>query len=519
MLDLSDYDSSLFADTYRRLMGSLSGVEEPQIEPYGVVGEDVVRGIWFGGHHKRILATEDGRRLEVMSPGGWNVEAGPDFRHAELMVEQQGIVRGDVEVHVLASDWARHGHDKNPAYDAVALHVCLRNDTPHEYATNSQGQRVPQLALENRLTSDLAELQEALAQQDYPAGADTDAGLCRKHRHDRGAGSDWLGKLLDFAGDERMLGKARRFESALQAKPFDQVLYEGLMEGLGYKSNAAPCLQLARLAPLDYLRRRTEGAEAGAARAEAVQAALFGVAALLPSPDLDTDEETRDYVARLHGHWASMKGDFKRQIMDAHVWQFSGCRPINYPPRRIAAMGCLVAQHAATGLGQAMLRCFEAGAGANGSRQRARAVLKEVSAVFAACTDPYWDTRYQFAGKRLAAPRRLVGDDRCAILVVNVLVPILLQYARQHATPELEERVHAVFTHCRKLAADSITRFMARRILATDEERRRCITGARRQQGLHQIYQDFCKRDDLDCTQCLLVLAMDAAPRMPAASR
>jgi len=243
-----------------------------------------------------------------------------------------------------------------------------------------------------------------------------------------------------------------------------------------------------------------------------MQAALFGAANLLPNLRAELDEESQAYVHRLQEHWATMAGDFVRQVMDANVWQFSGTRPVNYPPRRIAAISRLLSEHVADGIGRAVLQCFEAGAGSSSDTRRARAVLKAVDGLFVGLSDPYWDLRYGFGGKRLTSPRKLVGRDRALILVVNILVPILLQYAREHGDPHLEERVHSVYRHCRKLAPDSVTRLMARHLFGGEKRARQCITGARRQQGVHQVYKDFCKRDDTDCSDCVLLLAIDAAP-------
>lgn len=512
MLDLSSFESNLFTDAYRRITNGLSSVEEPDVAPYGSVREDLVRCIWFGGHHRRILTTEDGSRLEVLSPGWWNVEAGPDFRHAEILLERKGLVKGDVEIHVHAKDWKRHGHDKNPAYNSVVLHVCLRNDSQRRYATSADGTRIPQLCLEKHLDTDLAELQETIPLEDYPDQADSLSHQCQKRIRESHVDDEWLGKLLDYAGDERILAKARRFQSALQAKPFDQVLYEGLMEGLGYKSNSAPFLQLSRVCTLSYLRSRAEALDDDHDRAEVMQAALFGVANLLPKGKAELDDESQAYVDRLREHWATMANDFVRQVMDADVWQFSGTRPVNYPSRRIGAISRLLSGYLVDGIGRSVLQCFEAGAGSSSDTRRARAVLKAIDELFVGLSDPYWDFRYGFGGKRLTSSRKLVGRDRALILVVNILVPILLQYAREHDDPHLEERVHSVYRHCRKLAPDSVTRFMAHHLFGGEKRARLCITGARRQQGVHQVYKDFCKRDDTDCSDCVLLLAIDAAP-------
>ena len=394
----------------------------------------------------------------------------------------------------------------------MVLHVCLRNDTQRRYVTRADGTRVPQLSLEKHLDTDLAELRETIPLEDYPDQAESLSSLCQKRIRESRVGDDWLGKLLDYAGDERILAKARRFQSALQAKPFDQVLYEGLMEGLGYKSNSAPFLQLSRVCTLSYLRSRAEALDDAQDRAEVMQAALFGAANLLPDHRAELDEESQAYADRLREHWATMAGDFVRQVMDADVWQFSGTRPVNYPSRRVAAMSRLLAGRLTDGIGRAVLQCFEAGAGSNSGLQQARAVLKAIDELFVDLSDPYWDFRYGFAGKRLTSPRKLVGRDRALILVVNILVPILLQYAREHSDTHLEERVQSVYRHCRKLAPDSVTRFMARHLFGDEKRARQCITGARRQQGVHKIHKDFCRRDDTDCSECVLLLAIDAAP-------
>lgn len=68
--------------------------------------------------------TRQGHLLRVRSPGLWNRGAGPDFR--EAVIELDGEVRlGDVELHLYREDWWRHGHEHDPAFDSVVLHVVL----------------------------------------------------------------------------------------------------------------------------------------------------------------------------------------------------------------------------------------------------------------------------------------------------------------------------------------------------------------------------------------------------------
>ena len=136
------------SDIYGRLLEQFAtelGEKQPS---YGRAGqsvrEEIVRCVWFGSHFPpEGLTTDDGRRIEVLSPGWWNVEGGPDFVRAELLMEGAGRVVGDVEVHTVASSWHGHGHDRQPEYDGVALHVVMWDDCPGREIVRACGRPVP----------------------------------------------------------------------------------------------------------------------------------------------------------------------------------------------------------------------------------------------------------------------------------------------------------------------------------------------------------------------------------------
>ena len=98
------------------------------------------------------LTTTDGRPVEVVHPGLHNHDAGPDFFNAKVKIGGQLWV-GNVEIHDRASDWYRHHHDQNPAYDNVVLHVVGVADMDIPYpdgpsSASAQGVRlIPQLEL------------------------------------------------------------------------------------------------------------------------------------------------------------------------------------------------------------------------------------------------------------------------------------------------------------------------------------------------------------------------------------
>ena len=75
------------------------------------------------------MRTVDGRVVQVLDVGQLNVDAGPDFFNAKIKIDGEMWV-GNVEIHVKASDWFRHHHDSDKAYDSVILHVVEKDDMP-----------------------------------------------------------------------------------------------------------------------------------------------------------------------------------------------------------------------------------------------------------------------------------------------------------------------------------------------------------------------------------------------------
>jgi hypothetical protein len=78
---------------------------------------------WAGAEFPAWISTESGERLRLLYPGTWNLGPGPDFRDARLLAESGHLLRGDVELHRRERDWIAHGHDRDPAYAEVVLHV------------------------------------------------------------------------------------------------------------------------------------------------------------------------------------------------------------------------------------------------------------------------------------------------------------------------------------------------------------------------------------------------------------
>ena len=91
---------------------------------------------------------------------------------------------------------------------------------------------------------------------------------------------------------------------------------------------------------------------------------------------------------------------------------------------------------------------------------------------------------------------------------INVIIPILLVYARRHNDIKLEKILHLAYRNYKPLSVTSVTKFMENRILGQSKASKKIVNSARRQQGLYQIFKDFCENDNVSCNKCALYLSM-----------
>lgn len=129
--------------------------------------EETVVRLWeaMAGQRRRLV-TAAGEHLHVLFPGRRNRGPGPDFRDAVLTSATGRIVAGDVEVHVSPREWNAHGHQRDPQYNNLVLHVVLRAGAVTS-TTLELGFQVPLVALENQESLD----GQQYHRNPYPASA------------------------------------------------------------------------------------------------------------------------------------------------------------------------------------------------------------------------------------------------------------------------------------------------------------------------------------------------------------
>jgi hypothetical protein len=257
------------------------------------VAERVLQKAWLRRYFSPgTLRLKSGKTLEVIHPGRWNHQEGPDFIAAQLRIE--GVDRiGDVEVHFSPQDWRDHRHSADPAFRSVMLHVVFFDEVrPGAPICNAAGEELETFVLGRFLREDL----EAFAHEDALLEMETRDAM------------PWAAAFLLLPANEReqkILANARLrwqqkvhfAEKRLQRLGWEQACHSAVLEVLGYRRNRAPMASIAESVPLSQWR---------------VQA---------PDPaDCLSDRSL--------------------------AWRLSGLRPANHPLRRLRDYNAFVANHA-----------------------------------------------------------------------------------------------------------------------------------------------------------------------------
>jgi len=427
------------------------------------VPEAFVAWLWEGRQTCGKLVTQDGQRVQVIYPGRRTGSWGPDF-HGALLAFDGALVRGDVEVHVHARDWHVHGHGSDPAYNNTVLHVVMAIEAALP-AVRADGIVIPTLALEPALR---APLETLLAEMAWPPPAQPDP--CRSPEE--------AAAILERAGMERFAAKAARFEGDFSAVDPPQALWTGLFEALGYSANVQPFRRLAGRVPL---------AEARSAATDgplALLALLLGEAGLLPHQRgrfaLDA------YSEGLEKLWWAID---RYGPIAPLGWRVVGVRPGNGPIRRVAAAATLLTNDRELPLHHRVL-----GVLGELPPERAPAALRGM----VVCPgDAYWHAHADF-GRPLSRPSNLIGPDRAADVVVNVLLPWAAAVGHSRREESLVSSAETVYRLHPRLAANEITRHMAWQIAGSADGS--AIKTACHQQGLIHVYRGWC--DARNCATC-----------------
>jgi len=434
---------------------------------------DLVR-LWEGQRFPAgALVSRKGLPLRVAYRGRLAGGPGPDFRDAVIAAGGQEW-RGDVELHVAASAFRQHGHHRDPAYDNLVLHVVFWDDGRGETRL-ACGRSVPTLALAPWVARRANELRRWLAR---PARWQEP---CRTALARLGPAA--VAAVLEEAGDARFREKANAFAAAMAVAEEEEVLYQGLLEGLGYSRNRDPFRRLAEALPWQALRRLV-AAERPQGRVAAAEAALLGAAGFLP-----TDVSADPYVTTLEERWLGREtratqheagdpsGPISHLPRPASIflsWELTG-RPQNHPARRLAGAARLLVRYVDGGLLAGLLVAVRAGPSALGGALQVAG-------------DGFWRDHYDLTGGPTPLPLGLIGPGRAGELAVNIVLPFALAWAETRGDAALAEAAVDVFRRYPATSSYGLLRPLSAAL------GRRITAGARRQQGMLHLFRRHCRQ-------------------------
>lgn len=455
--------------------------------------EDFAIWLWENKH----LATNEfklstGSSCRLIFRGTRNQDSGPDFVNATL--ELNGEIRsGAVEVHLDAADWYQHNHQYDPAYNQVILHVVLENSRPKQNTRREDGLDVPILFLSTYLSQPVEKLHQdfrklTLAPEEMPAcllSLESPPQILRK---------------LEEAGAARLTLKGLAFRELRLYNSWDQILYTGMMEALGYSKNQIPFRKLAQHLPVEFIFR--ELSSLTDSPPEKIQGLLFGAAGLLPAQKISEAKRLNPEIQKFTDKLAAVWGDFHHRIglrpMSAEEWRFFRLRPPNFPTRRLAGMSALLVRFSREGILKHFLRIFHS------LGSRLDEINRELERSLVVPAFDFWLSHYHFESVRasggITRQTNLIGTTRAREMVVNILFPVFLLCAHETGDGELESTVKACYRRFPPLTENVITRKMNARLFPEIRTRKKFVNTAQKQQGLIYVYKTFCQNSD--CAGC-----------------
>jgi hypothetical protein len=446
------------ASRYEAFRGAGEGSIRDELIPAGAPPEIELQARWFSGEFGRDFRTVDGRAVRIIQFGVWNREPGPDFAEAAISIDYSEPIRGAIELDLDARDWERHGHSTNAAYEQVILHLFFESGEAAAFARTLSNRAIPQVRLDLRAISDDPSAHPPLA---VP-------GRCVAPLRELDLPA--LRSLLESAAQFRLQRKAAALARLREAHGGDEALYQSLARTLGYKSNKLPFSLLSQRVPIGLLRR------SGKTSASRMPALLFGVAGFLKSEDFPAAApDTKAYLRALWEQWWRLRPEWESLTIPARLWKLGGQRPVNHPQRRLAALAAIV------GLWPKLRPLADA------------CDEPKIRALLASLRDGYWSHHYTVRSEESKSPMALVGDSRVTEMLANVFYP--------WAILDHPEKWEAYLG----LAADLPSRQLkiaSTRLFSTDTRQAALLKSVPLQQGLLQIYEDFCLRDQSDCAAC-----------------
>ncbi len=364
------------------------------------MSEDFLHYLWQNRLFARQLTTSDGEPITIISTGFHNHNAGPDFSDARLTIGDTTWA-GNVEIHINTSDWNKHGHQFDEAYNNVVLHVVYNDDV------NKGDSVMPVCELAGKIDLELFDAYKRFIERKEFVPCSSK--ISEVSEIDR---SLWLERMLI----EKLELKADFIQDALTVSQNDweEALYHIIARSFGFSVNALPFEMLARSISYQNLARHSDNLFQ-------IEALLFGQAGMLSHELIDV------YGQELFKEYSFLRKKYKLVPMSGSLWKFMRMRPVNFPTIRISQFACFLNRNA--GLMSKLISLDS---------------VDEMMALFQINASEYWNNHYVFDKESSGKPKHL-GKDAAQLLIINAVLPFMFNYGSATGNDQLSNKALSMF--------------------------------------------------------------------------
>lgn len=415
------------------------------------MNEDFLHYIWkYRFFEDDNLFSSYGQKLEVLNTGSLNNDSGPDFFDARIRIDGLLWV-GNVEIHMKSSDWYKHHHENDEAYNNVILHVVYKNDSD---VMQSDGRQLT--CLELRIPDQFLSRYQSLMSSEAWIPCRSDIPKLNNFFVNH-----WLDRMLL----ERLERKADEIKKIFfsNSNSWEETFYHLLARYFGMKVNSDPFEQLARSIPLKVLAQHKNSLLQ-------LEAILFGQAGFLNDPISDDL-----YYSGLQSEYRFLQSKFKLKPIEKKRWKYMRLHPVNFPTVRIAQFAGLV--YHSQSLFSRIIQIEK---------------VVDFYPLLQSQASEYWESHYRF-GERAEHKEKVLGKSTIDVLIINSIIPILFVYGKDMDNPLYIDRA---LSFLEKLKPESNS------IIRNWVESGIVVKSAYHSQSLLHLKSEYCEK--YRCLECEL---------------
>ena len=429
--------------------------------------EEFLYHIWDAQHLKKSLTTISGKDLVIKFPGRWNTDSGADFKDA--IIELNGkIQKGDVEIDLTSYHWKSHSHNENPEFNSVLLHIVYEDNGKYPYTISEDGSKIEIFEIKEQLEDDINKLIKHYSGEPY---SEKDKTCKLFNKMTKNATEDFLNKM----GMMRFEKKIKRFSAEHFFSDFDQLLYLGFMEALGYSKNKYQMLQIALNNSYKDLKQFYNN---GMTKEEFTAIMIYSSGLDEHLPIIISNDQKEKWQTIFQ------KQKFVNQVSDIN-WKLFRIRPVNHPVIRILQVADLLYDSLETSFFHNILKLFSFPS----DKFKLNDFKKKLYSYFQ-IENIYLSDRYK------------LGKTRIDTILINIILPLVVIYAREKKFKQLENIALNIYQRFSGLPANYLTQYMEKFL---DEDQKKIIRKrAVYQQGLLKVYYENCQHHYCEACEKLI---------------